>query len=240
MMEYFAIIPARAGSKGIPGKNMQMIGEKPLVQYTFEAAFRSRSLGLTILSSDDQSVIELAHKLGIKVPFVRPAHLAEDNSSTVDVIKHCLDWFNTEYHAYPTNIVLLQPTSPFRNSDDIDAAIECYEKSKRDSLVSACETSQHPSECFIVTETQQLKFFKTDASAFKPGRQNYRKAYFLDGATYISTVPRFLRTSSMFDEESAVYIQRKSHSLDIDDFLDLTVARAIERFARDGGEVFNY
>ena len=239
-MKYLAIIPARAGSKGIPGKNMQMIGAKPMVQYTFEAALGSQFLDLVILSSDDQNVIELAKKMSVRAPFVRPVHLAEDNSSTVDVIKHCLEWFNGEYQTLPENIVLLQPTSPFRDSNDLDKAIQLYEKSKRKSLVSACEASQHPSESFIVTETQNLKFVKIDDTPVHSPRQNYRKAYFLNGAIYISTTARFLKKHLLFDEESAVYLMRRSHSVDIDDFFDLSSARAFECYAAQNGDIFNY
>lgn len=229
-MKYFAVIPARGGSKGIKNKNMQLIGSKPMIQYTFETALNSKYLNLSILSSDDQKIISLAKELEINVPFIRPTHLAEDTSNTIDVMKHSLDWYKSDFGNFPENIVLLQPTSPFRNCFDLDQAIELFEKSQKGSLISACEVSQHPSECFIISEMGELNFIELKNSSHISGRQCYNRAYFLDGAIYISKTDRFFKTNSFFDNNSAVFILPKNHAIDVDDIFDLTVARALEKY----------
>src|SRR5690606_8918158 len=117
-----AIIPARGGSKGIPGKNMKLLGEKPLLQYTVEAARESSLLSRVILSSDDVDIINLAKSVGLDVPFVRPAHLATDSSGSLEVVQHALKELAGQGETYDA-VCLLQPTTPFRESGSIDTAI---------------------------------------------------------------------------------------------------------------------
>ena len=150
MQIYFGIIPARAGSKGVPQKNMQLIGDKPMLQYTLEAAKQSKKLDCCILSSDDPEAIALSKKVGVNAPFVRPDHISEDNSSIEEVILHALDWYKSEFSNHPEAFALLQPTSPFRTAGDIDNAIREFEATEKESLISVCDVSQHPSECILV------------------------------------------------------------------------------------------
>lgn len=239
-MKYFAVIPARRGSKGIKNKNMQLISDKPMIKYTFEAAIQSTLLNLAILSSDDPDIMDLAKESGINVPFTRPSHLAQDNSSTVDVINHALDWFKSENDSYPDCIVLLQPTSPFRNSIDLDNAMTEFEKSGRSSLFSACPVSQHPSECFIITKEKKVELIQIKPKADASGRQNYQNAFFIDGAIYITTTDRYLKKQSFVDEDSAVFLMPKSHSIDIDDHYDLCLARAMQDFSIKDKLIFQY
>ena len=224
---FFAVIPARKNSKGIPRKNLQTIGSKPMIQFTFEAALSSELIDYTILSSDDKKVIDLARQSGIDAPFIRKKKLSEDNSSTVDVIIDALKWFKINFNYYPKNVVLLQPTSPFRTGDDIDRAIEKYEKTGVDSLVSACEASQHPSECVIVNEKNKIQLIEISKNEKVQGRQGYQKAYFIDGGIYISSVEKILKEKTLFSESSELYFSKKSHAIDIDDEYDLELARAI-------------
>ena len=227
MHKHFGIIPARRGSKGILRKNLQLIGNKPLLQFTLEAALGSQVLDFCILSSDDHDAIELSKKMGIDVPFIRPSYLSEDNSSSVDVVLHALEWYRNKFFEYPENIVLLQPTSPFRNSQDIDEAIREYEKTHKESLVSVCEVSQHPSECIMLTERGSIERIFLSRDETKAGRQGYKRVYFIDGGIYISSVNRFLKRGTLIDDQSGVYVIPKSHGIDIDDIFDLELARAL-------------
>jgi len=129
--KYLGIITARSGSKGIPNKNISIINGKPLIQYTIEAALNSYLSEDLFVSTDSSKIAGIAANLGVKVPFLRPIELATDLSSSIDVIIHVLDKM-PEYE----NIVLLQPTSPLRNNEHINKAIETFENSKCDSLVS--------------------------------------------------------------------------------------------------------
>ena len=129
--DYFAVIPARAGSKRIPNKHMQLIGEKTMIQFTIEAALESTELGSTIISSDASDIIKLAVEMGANAPFTRPHNLSTDNAMTTAVLKHALDWYKSHNDQYPNNIVLLQPTSPFRTANDIDQAIKLFRDSQK-------------------------------------------------------------------------------------------------------------
>lgn len=236
MHRYFGIIPARSGSKGIPHKNMQLIGNKPMLQYTLEAAKQSCKLDCCILTSDDPEAIALSKKVGVNTPFVRPEHLSKDNSSTSDVIKHALDWHKSEYSNYPEDIILLQPTSPFRTAGDIDDAIRKFEQSEKESLISVCHVSQHPSDCIIVNDKENIERFCLSRAESTVGRQNYQKVYFIDGGIYISGIKRFLKKKTMFDFKSEVFVIPQTHGIDIDNHFELELARAMICYNQAGNK----
>lgn len=239
--KYFGIIPARKGSKGIKNKNLQLIGNKPMIQYTFKASKKSSKLDCVILSSDDEKIISLARRFSTKVPFVRPSFLAQDDVPTIKVIIHALKWYEEEYHDQPENLVLLQPTSPFRTGEDIDNAIERYESSQKDSLISVCPVSQHPSECLTISDSNELEFINIGHNLNLTRRQLYKKCYFIDGAIYICKTSKFLENEVMFNSSSEIFILPKSHSIDVDDWFDLLIARAIKYYSeRASSEIFSY
>lgn len=239
--KYFGIIPARGGSKGIKNKNIQLIGNKPMIQYTFEAIKNSFKIDCIILSSDDEKIIDLASKFKINAPFIRPKPLAQDRTPTAKVITHALGWYKEEYHDQPENLVLLQPTSPFRTGEDIDNAIERYESSQKDSLISVCPVSQHPSECLTISDGDELEFINIGHNLNLMRRQLYKKCYFIDGAIYICKTSKFLENGTMFNSSSEIFILPKSHSIDVDDWFDLLIARAIKYYSeRVNSEIFSY
>ena len=191
--DFIAIIPARAGSKGIPEKNIQLIGNKPMVQYTIEAAIASMPIENIIITSNDQKVIEIAISLGLAVPFIRPNKLSTDSSNTSDVIKHALNWYYSKNHAMPKNFILLQPTSPFRNSDDISVAINFFNSSDRKTLISVAEPMQHPGD-FIMKDNDGY-FRRLQLGVSESRRQMYPETFFIDGGIYISETNHFLKTN---------------------------------------------
>jgi len=234
MHKYFAVIPARKNSKGIKQKNLQKIGEKPMLQFTFEAAQASSFLDYTILSSDDPKAISLANQLGIYAPFTRPATLSQDNSKSTDVFFHALDWYQTKFSGYPDNIVILQPTSPFRTSTDIDKALKKFEETGAESLVSVCDVTQHPSDCIILDKGEKIKRVQLSEDKNKFGRQGFQHVFFIDGGIYISSVNRFYKEKTMFDNQSAIHIVNKSHAIDVDYPFDLEIARAMYTYKNIG------
>ena len=226
--KYLAIIPARKGSKGIINKNMQIIGDKPMIQFTMEAAFKSKRLSNIILSTDDQNIINLGEKIGILAPFKRPEDLSNDNSDVSDVIIHALDWYKATYHMLPENIILLQPTSPFRDSKDIDQAIILFETSPKKTLVSATEISQHPGDCLIKDLNGKFKKLEvTLNSSNSSGRQAYSETIFIDGGIYIANTSMFLSTNQIIGIDPEIMMIHQSHAIDIDTIFDLKIARAI-------------
>jgi len=226
--DYFAVIPARAGSKGIPNKNMQIIGEKTMIQFTIEAALKSNELGSTIISTDASDIIKLAVEMGVNAPFTRPHNLSTDIALTADVLKHALDWYKSHNDQYPKNIVLLQPTSPFRTANDIDQAIKSFRDSPKNRLISACELMQHPNDCLIQNDDGSYKRVEVGLkSSSISGRQTFRKTIFIDGAIYISSVDEFLETGDLIGEDSEIMMLQQSHAIDIDTPFDLELARCI-------------
>jgi CMP-N,N'-diacetyllegionaminic acid synthase len=222
---YLGLIPARGGSKGIPRKNLAPLGDRPLVQYTIEAARDSRRLDRVVLSSDDAEIIALARSLGVEAPFTRPAELATDAARSVDVVLHALDWLAHQEAYVPDAVVLLQPTCPFRDGHDVDAAIAAYETAGGETLLSVSPVLQHPCEMVRVRDGRPEPAVPHPAPG--AGRHALPAFYFIDGAIYIAT-PGFLRGRRQFhDDTSAVHVIERSHGFDIDDPEQLELARAL-------------
>lgn len=228
-MNYCIIIPARKGSKGIKNKNRQLIDNKPMIAYTFDAAVTANITSEIYLTSDDLEVIKLAKKNNdIKTPFLRPKELSEDNSGMAEVVLHLLEWIYNDYGSYPVNFILLQPTSPLRDGDDIKKAVVKFEESGKESLFSACKVSQHPFEMFHIKENGVLDFFyKQHEATQSKNRQAYREVYFEDGSIYICNAKWFLESKSFIDNKSAIYKIEQNHALDIDTEYDLNIARSL-------------
>ena len=125
-MSVIALIPARGGSKGIVGKNLALLGGKPLLRYTTDAARQSGCIDRVLLSTDSEEIAAAGRAAGVEVPFLRPPELASDHASMSDVLRHCLAWLEGESAEPVEAIVLLQPTSPFRSSRHIDEAVALW------------------------------------------------------------------------------------------------------------------
>ena len=222
---FLAIIPARKGSKGIPGKNLEKINDKPLIQFTIEAA---RSIILPqniIISSDDHNILSLAIEIGIEVPFMRPDILSTDTAKITDVIRHSIDWYKSEYNKIPPNIILLQPTSPFRDFNDINNAINKFENSDKKTLVSVSEPIQHPGDCLF--KNLDGNFKRLEIGLGHSERQSYPEVLFINGGIYISETSHFLETEDLIGDDPEVYKMEQFKSIDIDSKFDLELARAI-------------
>jgi CMP-N,N'-diacetyllegionaminic acid synthase len=238
MHNFFGIIPARKNSKGIKRKNLQKIGSKPMLQFSFESASKSKMIDYFILSSNDSNAIDLANKLNIVAPFLRPNDISLDNSKTSDVIMHALEWYKDKFSDYPRNVILLQPTSPFRTEEDIDQAINKYIQNDSDSLISVCKTTQHPSDCVEINDQGKINLLNIEKDKTKVGRQAFKDIFFIDGGIYISSVKRFLKEKTTFDSNSDYYLVKKSHGIDIDDLFDLETARALYNHNKNGNTIF--
>src|SRR5258705_3977965 len=129
------LIPARGGSKGVPGKNIRPLCGKPLLQYTAEAALVARHLSRVILSTDDEEIARVGERCGLQVPFLRPAQLAQDQTSMLPVVQHALTWLESCGERFSA-VCLLQPTNPLRRSEDIDGCIELFVREDADAVVT--------------------------------------------------------------------------------------------------------
>jgi CMP-N,N'-diacetyllegionaminic acid synthase len=219
---FLGVIPARRGSKGIPRKNLEPLGGKPLLQWTIEAALGATRLDQVLLTSDDPEAIRLAERLGCPSPFVRPAELAADYVPTVDAVLHALDWAKGAGQAVG-NVVVLHPTSPFRDAGDIDAAIVDFEQSGRSTLLAAVPVSQHPTECYRVADGRLAPAVEWPHGA--TGRQSLPAFFYDTGAIFVASTEHVRATRTLHDEHSALYLLEPSHALEIDEPYQLELAR---------------
>jgi CMP-N,N'-diacetyllegionaminic acid synthase len=221
-----AIIPARGGSKGIPRKNLSLLGGKPLIQHTIEAAQKSQSVTHIVLTTDDQEITDLGASLGLDTSYKRPPELAQDDTSMSATLAHCLNWAQETLGTF-NEFILLQPTSPLRTATDIDSAISHYFLNNKNSLVSVNEMFEHPFEC-IELETQGWKYLAINTSdAIR--RQDYKKKYYyINGAIYITRFEAFHNSGKIVDEDSVCFFSMlREHSVDIDESFDLFLAQAL-------------
>jgi len=209
------VIPARGGSKGLPGKNIRPLCGRPLIAWTIEAARASRYLDEIVLSSDDERIIAVARLWGCSAPFVRPAELAQDDSPSVDAVIHALSQLpGYEY------VVMLQPTSPLRTSSDIDACIELSEESGSAS-VSVTENPKSPYWMYTIDAYGRMHPVLSRPEGFHR-RQDLPRTYLLNGAVYVSGSSRLQEVRSFIDSETVAYVMPHRRSTDIDtldDFL---------------------
>jgi CMP-N,N'-diacetyllegionaminic acid synthase len=185
-MRILGIIPARGGSKGVPGKNIKLLGGLPLIAYTSNAANDSKYLNKTIISTDDLNIAEVAKQFQIEVPFIRPTLLATDTASSIQVVQHVVTYLESQEEYYDA-ICLLQPTSPFRKKGFIDKAIEKFINEAADALVSVLPVPHefNPHWVFESNNKGFLHLATGDTEIIKR-RQDLPPAYFRDGSIYIT------------------------------------------------------
>lgn len=228
---FLAVIPARGGSKRLPMKNLLNLLGKPLIVWSIESAINSKYLDKVVVSTDDLKIADISKKAGAIVPFIRPSELATDTASTIDVILHLLNFIelNKENYDY---IVLLQPTSPLRNSSDIDNAIMfCIEKDA-DSIISVCETVHSPLWANTLPSDLSMRDF------LKPDIVNKRSQdlpiyYRLNGAIYIVKTELIKKEKTFFTQSNSyAFIMPKERSIDIDTELDFLIAETIINYRK--------
>jgi CMP-N,N'-diacetyllegionaminic acid synthase len=215
-----AVIPARGGSKGLPGKNIRPVDGRPLLAWTIEAAQRARTVDRVVLSSDDAAIMSVARSLGCDVPFRRPNDLATDVATSVDVVLHALD----ELPEFDT-VLLLQPTSPLRLAADIDAAYERFETSGAETCVSVAPVEQHPFWMYFVGENHALNPVLSTPDVVTR-RQELPPVFALNGAIYIADVAALRRSRSFITSHTVAYVMPLARSLDIDTAADFEQFRS--------------
>ena len=214
-----AIIPARGGSKGVPKKNILSIGGKPLIAWTIQAAKNATFIDRLILSSDCQEIIETALKYGCEVPFVRPDELATDQAGSAAVVSHALASLKESYDY----VVLLQPTSIFRSTEDIEGAVQYCVDNQVSSCVSVVEREKPPYWIYHIQDKKLVSVIKQNA--FYSRRQDCPPTYELNGAVYVIATEAFNSRQVFVSEDTLPYVMPKSRSLDIDTEEDIMLAK---------------
>ena len=217
-----AIIPARGGSKGLPGKNILELGGKPLIAWAIEAAQKSKYIDRLILSSEDKQIISVAQDWGCEAPFIRPAELALDKTPGIDPVLHAINTLTEKYD----HVVLLQPTSPFRNVADIDNCIEFCILNKAPACVSVVETSENPYWMFSMDSEKKMNhLIKTKMETYQ--RQLLPEIFKLNGAVYVAETAYILKNKKFLGDSTIGFKMPKKRSIDIDSKLDLFYAEFI-------------
>ena len=228
-MKFLAIIPARGGSKRLPGKNKLDLAGKPLIAWTIEAALRSKLLSDVLVSTDDQETAEISKKAGANVPFLRPAELSTDTATSFQVVQHALDFIKNYSGTEPEFVVLLQPTSPFRDDQDIDNAIGMLTKKNADAVISVCKMDHSPLLSNTLPDDGDMKnFIRPDVAGMRT--QDMPAYYRINGAIYINRTKILLKEKSLFFKENIfAYKMEKDKSADIDSDEEFRMAELLMR-----------
>lgn len=222
------IITARGGSKAIPRKNLRFLAGKPLIAWTILTAIQSAALDRVLVSTDDPEIAEVSRQWGAEVPFLRPAYLAQDLSSHIDVVIHTVDWLAQAEKLFPDYVMLLQPTVPLRSSSDIDAAVQMAYKAGADSVISVYPCEKHPFLTKQVAPDGRLLDFVFQIESDLP-RQTLPPAYTLNGAIYLIKPQVLKERHSWYGENTYAYVMPAERSVDIDSDWDFYVADLILR-----------
>ena len=214
-----ALIPARGGSKGIKDKNITHLCGKPLIAYSVACGMQSKYVDSVVVTTDSEKIAEVARQYGAWVPFLRPPELASDTAKTLDAVLHAVKSLAEMGEQYDA-VLLLQPTQPLRTSEDVDGAIEAYFAQGCEDLVSVSQVSDHPILIRTV-EGGRLKNLLPFSSTCR--RQDMPAYYLVNGCIYINAIER-LNENTSFNDNPIPYIMKKSHSVDIDEPIDLQVA----------------
>ena len=224
---FLGIIPARGGSKGLPGKNIKELCGKPLIAWSIESGLKSKYLDEVIVTTDSKDIANIAKQYGASVPFLRPDVLASDTATSFDAIKHTIEFYKNEFDKEFDYIVLLEPTSPLREARDIDIAIEQLFNSNADSIVGICKTEdQNPAFLVFKNEKDFISGYENhDMKVLR--RQDIKDVYFFEGTIYISKTDVLLNKKNFYHENTIGYVVPKYKSLEIDDIDDFIMVEAI-------------
>jgi CMP-N-acetylneuraminic acid synthetase len=220
------LVTARSGSKSILDKNIKMLGNQPLISYRIQAALTTKIEGDIWVSTDSEKYADIAKGYGAEIPFIRPGYLSTDDASSLDVVLHAMEYalnLNKKYNF----IGLLEPTSPFIKSSDLDKALELLKKNENASAIVATKESR-PNRIFIQNEheylcelSDNLKFHE------KLGRQAFRKEITPSGGFYISKWDDFLKNKSFYTGQTLSYLVDDISGLEIDEPIDWQFAEFI-------------
>jgi CMP-N,N'-diacetyllegionaminic acid synthase len=212
-MTLLALIPARGGSKGIPRKNIRLFCGKPLLQWSIDVALATPCVDRIVVSTDDSEIAEVALAGGAELPFLRPAELASDTASGIAPVLHAL-----EQLPEVSDVLLLQPTSPLRRVEDVEAIVALRQQTGHDAVVSVTLSSKHPAWMFGLSQEQVLEPLMAIPNA--ACRQQLQPAYMLNGAMYLASRSFLEREGSFLTDDTVGYVMPPERSVDIDSPLD--------------------
>lgn len=226
-MKVLGLVPARGGSKGVPGKNIRRLGGKPLLQYTAEAAQAANLLSRVVLSTDSEEIAEMGRACGLEVPFLRPSELAEDSTPTLPVVQHAITWLENRGTRFDA-ICLLQPTSPMRRPEDIDGCIRLLETTGADSAVTmrAVPPEHNPHWVYFQNGDGLLRLSTGEQEPISR-RQELPPAFHREGSVYVTRRDVLMEMNSLYGKKLAGYVVDAEDSVNIDTLADWERAEAV-------------
>jgi CMP-N,N'-diacetyllegionaminic acid synthase len=228
-----AIIPARGGSKGLPGKNIKDLRGKPLIAWSIEAGLTSKYIDEVMVTTDSEQIACVAQATGAQVPFLRPSQLASDTATTFDTVKHVINHYEIELNRRFDYIVLLEPTSPLRAKEDLDGMIEKLNslEEQYDAIVSLGEAHEHPSIMKKIVVNDIEPYCKELVMATR--RQDNDIAYFPYGVAYIIKTKTFLEEESFYPSRTTHWLIKRYQCFEIDDIYDFLTIENIMNHGLD-------
>ena len=228
LLKILIFIPARGGSKGIPGKNLVELNGKPLIQYTLETTLdliTNKTIEwIPFISTDDEKIATFCRNQGFNLEYKRPKELSGDKSPMMEAIWDALKWLEQNKNLTPNAVLLLQPTSPLRKETEIIKAIKQAENEEDFSIVSVTRMREHPFECIETNENGWSFLSKPDNKS--PGRQGYNdNFFFIDGSFYFASIGFLIKNKTfLIEDKTQFHILNQLWPIDIDDQEDLAVA----------------
>lgn len=228
-----AIIPARGGSKGLPGKNIKEMCGKPLIAWSIEHAQKSKYVDDLFISTDSQEIANVAEKYGAPCPELRPTELARDTAPSSEFIIYTLEKMKKERLNFDY-FILLEPTSPLRDVEDVDKSIEMLvDNPESESVVGvAMSGTIHPAFMVVVGKNGYLQALEPDKQTLR--RQDLPNVYFFEGSVYVSKVDAYLKKKTFYHDKTVPYIVPDWKSHEVDDYVDFKVIETIMELKNSG------
>ncbi|WP_318439212.1 acylneuraminate cytidylyltransferase family protein [Photobacterium leiognathi] len=224
-MSILAIIPARAGSKRLPNKNILDLGGKPLIQWTIEAAIECSQIETVMVSTDSKKIADISEKAGASVPYLRSPELSSDTASSADVVIDVIEYYKSMGKRFDA-IMLLQPTSPLRSASDIRNAVTLFNEKKANAVVSVAECDHSPLWCNTLSDDLCMDNFIPD-EVKKLRSQDLPVYYRLNGAIYLVKNNVFVNSQTFFPESTYAMKMDTKNSIDIDNIIDFKLAEIL-------------
>ena len=227
MEDLLVVIPARGGSKGLPGKNIKMLCGKPLIAYSIDVARAFADDNNICVSTDSEEIKQVVEQYGLKVPFLRPDYLATDTATSDDVLIHAVNYYREQYGRTFKKLILLQPTSPLRTKEDVEGAIRLY-RDDIDMVVSVMK-SHAPA---VLCQDDEQGYVQLTYNKKALGRQQLPDMYEFNGAVYVMSVDALLEKKMAGFTKIVKYVMSKEHSIDIDDIYDFLQVESILKYSK--------
>ena len=227
-MKVLFVITARGGSKGVPRKNIKVVGTLPLIAYKIIAAKKCNVEKRIIVSTDDKEIASISMKYGAEVPFMRPDYLATDSASSMDVVEHAIDWIKKNDVNKYDYVCMLEPSSPFASYKDLDSAFALIKESNADTLLGMKEVEVNKVFIHSLDEDNKLShFYHAIKELGSVRRQDQGKEYTMNGCMYIAKWDYFEKHKLFHSENSVPYIMPEENSIEIDSMFNYQMACTI-------------